>query len=133
MRKKNKIKVNLADPWIAGAFYHAGQLFGSIAEKHGYAIAREIFQFHAKPDEAAEAEWRNWQILHRYDLLPGDPPNIMDLVRQLSDEGLGTIATVEHRVRDLIRKRKRAMADGTWPSHAPPWPVAEDGTVGFRK
>jgi hypothetical protein len=53
-------------------------------------------------------------------------PNVMQLARNLAAEGLGTEATVDHRIRELVRKRKRALADGTWPTAAPPWPWWQD-------
>ena len=103
---------------LRGADRVARQLFSAIMRHHGEIEARRIFETIAKGmTKTDEARMKRNEILERYDRMPR--PNVMELARQLEQEGLGTMATIDHRIRELLRKRKAAIAQGTW--DGPPW------------
>jgi hypothetical protein len=112
----DSLKALLSDgadtPW--GAAREARSLFFVIVQHHGEAVAKKMFTNIAATwnTKTEQARQRGYKILKRYDDMP--EPNVMELARQLSEDGLGTVATVDHRIRELLRKRKKAIAEGTW-------------------
>jgi len=116
---------------IAGAERRALVLYLEIEKHHGEEEARRIFAKRGKkPTKTENAERKTWKVLQRFDAMPA--PNVMELARQLALEsktlpvdeqitprGSTSEATIDHHIRDLLRKRKARIADGTW--NGPPW------------
>jgi hypothetical protein len=128
-KKKAKVEINWNDRSILAAINAAQDLFVAIAREHGpggrgVEIARTIFaktDFCWKLSQTEENMGENWNILWRYDSMK-PKPSVNKLARELAAEGLGTFDTVKGRINKLRRQREKAMADGTWPADAPPWP-----------
>lgn len=98
---------------LRGANRVAREVFIAIRKHHGEDEARRIFETLAKGiTKADERRMEREVILERYDQM--SEPNVMELARQLEEEGYGTAATVDHRIRELLRMRKAAIAEGTW-------------------
>jgi hypothetical protein len=117
---------------IEGAERHALRLFLEIEKHHGEDEARRIFTERGRePTKTEIAERKAFQVLDRYDdMLPA--PNVMKLARelvcenktlspeeQLTPRGSTTEATIVQYINDWRRKRKAAIAAGTWAG--PPW------------
>jgi hypothetical protein len=117
---------------IEGAERHALRLFLEIEKHHGEDAARRIFTERGRePTKTEIAERKAFQLLDRYDNMQPEP-NVMELARQLVEEsntlpieeqltprGSTTEATIVQYIRDLRRRRKAAIAAGTWVG--PPW------------
>jgi hypothetical protein len=117
---------------IDGAERHALRLFLEIERHHGEAEARRIFTERGRePAKTEIAEWKIFQLLDRYDNMKPEP-NVMELARQLDCEsrtlppeeqllprGGTTVSTIDHYIREQIRRRKAKITDGTW--DGPPW------------
>jgi hypothetical protein len=117
---------------VVGAERLALRLFLDIERHHGEDEARRIFaRWGKEPTKNEIAEAKTFKVLDRYDnMLP--EPNVMALARELAAENISlppadqitargstTAATIEHHIRDLLRRRKAAVAAGTW--QGPPW------------
>jgi hypothetical protein len=98
---------------LRGAERVAKELFRAIEKHHGQEEARRIFKIVAEGiTKTDERRMERDAILERFDQM--SDPNVMELARQLEAEGYGTQATIDHRIRELLRKRKTGIAEGTW-------------------
>jgi hypothetical protein len=93
-------------------------LYRDIVMLHGAEEANKIFKGLAdrggmsKMTKADLAKSDSEMILMILDDMP--KPNVMELARQLADDGWGTVTTVDHRIREARRKRKADISKGTW-------------------
>jgi hypothetical protein len=110
----------LSDDWDWGALADQSEKFereiqdliDRMVQRVGPAETRKIFEKSAKAITKAKiAERKNSsKILERYDHML----NASALARQLAKEGGGTTETALQRINDWRRKRKAAIAKGTW-------------------
>jgi hypothetical protein len=114
-----------------GARLRILRLFYEIEDHHGTDETRRLFAERTKkPSKRELAERKEHLLLQRFDAMP--VPNVMELARdivaenktlppdeQLTPRGSTSEATITHYIRELLRKRKAAIADGTWAG--PPW------------
>lgn len=103
-----------------------------IEKHHGEAEARCILTERGRePTKTEIAERKAFRLLDHYDSMQPEP-NVMELARQLAEEnktlpieeqltprGSTTEATIAQYIRDLRRRQKAAIAEGTW--DGPPW------------
>jgi hypothetical protein len=121
-KKKSKVKLDWSNKRIHGAAVLAFSLFNAIAAEHGEEVAKEIFDTTGfcvrRLPKSEQAEMKGWLILARLDSMKSK--NVALLARALRAEGFGTMeSSVEKYIRELVQKRKRLMADGSWPAGAP--------------